>query len=113
MKKITIKRGGIYLLDNADVYGYEIAKRRPFIVVSKPSFTANTGFAVVAPITSTSRKGNPGYIDVETHCEVHGQVCWVQLKSVDIAARNPKYLGQVTDETLKKLRNAAQVLLTL
>lgn len=112
MKKLTIKRGGIYLLDNDDAYGQEIKKRRPFIVVSNPNFTAHTGFTLVVPITSVSHEANAGYVSVETDCDVTGEACWVQAKSVDLAARNPKYLGQLSQKSLQAIRTGLNALLT-
>lgn len=112
MKKLTIKRGGIYLLDNEGSYGREITKRRPYIVVTIANFTQNTGFALVVPITSSPHNEGSGYISVQTNCNVTGQACWIQVKSVDLFARNPKYLGDVSKKTLNDIRDAIKIMVT-
>ncbi len=112
MKKITIKRGGIYLLDNEGAYGREITKRRPYIVVTAAAFTENTGFALVVPVTSSPHNEANGFITIQTNCSVLGQACWIQVKSVDLLARNPEYLGDVSKKNLADIRTAIKAMVT-
>ena len=55
MARYVPDKGDIVLLDFGPSAGKEIIKRRPVLVISRQSFNDHTGFAIVAPITSTVR----------------------------------------------------------
>ena len=48
-------KGDIIWLNFEPSAGKEITKRRPAFVISRKAFNEHTGFAIVAPITSTVR----------------------------------------------------------
>ena len=48
-------KGDIVWLDFEPSAGKEITKRRPAFVISRKAFNEHTGFAIIAPITSTVR----------------------------------------------------------
>lgn len=48
-------KGDIVSLNFDPSAGAEIMKRRPALVLSRDAFNQHTGFAIVAPITSTKR----------------------------------------------------------
>ena len=48
-------KGDIVWLNFEPGAGKEITKRRPAFVISRKAFNEHTGFAIVAPITSTAR----------------------------------------------------------
>ncbi len=49
------QRGDVVTLDFDPSAGQEIMKRRPVFVISRKLFNQHTGFAIVAPITSSVR----------------------------------------------------------
>ena len=86
MKKYIPSQGDIIWLDFSPSIGREIIKRRPAIVLTKAIFNAHTGFALVAPITSTER-GNKFEVNLPSKCKTQGSVLTFQIKSVDFKSR--------------------------
>ncbi|PWM76983.1 MAG: hypothetical protein DBY32_09125 [Phascolarctobacterium sp.] len=80
------KQRDIILLNFDPQAGTEIKKRRPAVVLSPAEFQQLTGFAVVAPITSTERNF-PLHVKV-TDCNTHGEILCEQFRSVDFVSRD-------------------------
>ena len=86
-------KGDIVLLDFGPSAGKEIIKRRPVLVISRQSFNDHTGFAIVAPITSTVRG-----MALEKPLQgtaTNGVVLMCQLRSLDVASRNASFVEKV------------------
>ena len=84
-------QGDIVSLDFDPSSGNEIMKRRPALVLSKKIFNAHTGFAVVAPITSTKRESKLEVM-LPSDILVQGAVLTYQIKSLDFSTRNVKFI---------------------
>jgi len=79
-------RGDIVLLNFDPSSGKEIMKRRPAFVISRKLFNEHTGFAVVAPITSTVR-GMRLEVVLPEALSTSGSVLIHQMKSLDFIER--------------------------
>ena len=66
--------------------GHEQQGRRPGLVVSHTSFNQKMGFAVIVPVSSTSRV-NPFYLPIPAGLSVKGVIMCDQPKSLDFRAR--------------------------
>ena len=76
-------RGDIIWLDFEPSVGREIMKRRPAYVISRRAFNEHTGFALVAPVTSTVRNVR---LEVALEgTETQGAILSYQIKSFDFA----------------------------
>jgi len=82
-------------------------KRRPALVVSSGLFTANTGLAVVCPITSRVRRF-PTSVLLPPGLPVSGEILTSHIRSIDTTARPVSYAGAsigpvLVDEVRAKL----------
>jgi len=80
--------------------GREIKKRRPALILSSDLYNQNTGFVIVAPITSTIRD-LPGYLTLSDNYQIHGQVVAAQIYSFDAspnANRQIDFIETMRDE---------------
>lgn len=87
--------------------GREQAGRRPALVVSSKAFTANTGLAVVCPITSRVRPF-PSSVVLPAGLPVEGEILTSHIRSIDTLARPILYAGaavpaSVAEEVRAKL----------
>ncbi len=105
------EQGDIVLLDFNPSSGREIMKRRPAVVLSRRMFNDTTGFAVVAPITSTTQRMKL-HVFLPDGIATSGYVLIHQLKSVDFAARNVEFVESVPEATLKNATKMAQLILS-
>ncbi len=89
------EKGDIVMLDFDPSAGNEIMKRRPALVISRKIFNEHTGFAIVAPITSTKR-GMMLEVDLtNSGTSTEGVVLIHQLRSLDVNSRNIAYVETV------------------
>ncbi|UQS83140.1 type II toxin-antitoxin system PemK/MazF family toxin [Bombilactobacillus thymidiniphilus] len=79
--------------------GREIKKRRPALILSSDAFIADTGFIIVAPITSTIRQKH-GFFDLVGY-HTAGQVVARQIYSFDITADSKRHV-----EFIERMRYA-------
>lgn len=91
-------QGDIVTVDFDPSSGKEIIKRRPAFVVSRHLFNDHTGFAIVAPITSTVRNMRME-VQLPTGLTTQGSVLVHQLRSVDFTARNVELLEKAPQAT--------------
>jgi mRNA interferase MazF/mRNA interferase ChpB len=91
-------QGDIVTIDFDPSLGKEIMKRRPAFVVSRHLFNDHTGFAIVAPITSTVRNMRME-VQLPTGLATQGSVLVHQLRSVDFTARNVELLEKAPQAT--------------
>ena len=87
--------------------GREQAGRCPALVVSSKAFTANTGLAVVCPITSRVRPF-PSSVVLPAGLPVEGEILTSHIRSIDTLARPTLYAGaavpaSVAEEVRAKL----------
>lgn len=91
-------QGDIVTVDFDPSLGKEIMKRRPAFVVSRHLFNDHTGFAIVAPITSTVRNMRME-VQLPAGLSTQGSVLVHQLRSVDFTARNVELLEKAPQAT--------------
>jgi mRNA interferase MazF len=79
--------------------GHEQNSRRPALVISNDLFNQKTGMAMVCPLTNTDRK-MPFHLKVPDNCLLTGFVMVEQVKSVDYASRNAKFIEKASPSFL-------------
>jgi mRNA interferase MazF len=74
--------------------GREQSGDRPALVLSQGAFSAVTGYALIAPVTSRVR-GWPFEVLLPEAAAVTGAVLVDQTRSIDVAARRVRFIGRV------------------
>ncbi len=93
-------QGDIILLDFSPQSGHEQMGVRPALVVSNHSFSRYTRLGIVCPITSTKR-GFPLHVELDERTKTQGVILCEQVKSLDLNARNARWLETLPDDLLK------------
>ena len=102
----NITRGSIYLCSLPDNPGSVEGKERPCIIVSNDKANRFSPVVSVIPITSAKKKYLPVHIALDYLPKA--SVCLVEQLTVD-KQNIIKYLGQVTNETLEKIKTAIKI----
>lgn len=102
-------QGDIITLDFDPSAGREIIKRRPALVISRRHFNQHTGFAIVAPITSTIR-GIKLELVLAEGMKTRGSVLLYQVKSVDYGARNATFVESLPASLAQQAIDIIQVI---
>lgn len=84
--------GDLIWTDFDPTRGREQAGRRPALVISPAAFTANTGLAIVCPITSRIRPF-PTSVVLPPNLAVSGEILTSHIRSIDTEARPVRYTG--------------------
>ena len=84
--------GDLIWTDFNPTKGREQSGRRPALVVSAKAFTANTGLAVVCPITSRVRPF-PTSVVLPPGLPIAGEILTSHIRSIDTLARPIIYAG--------------------
>lgn len=95
-------KGDIIMLDFDPSAGDEIMKTRPAFVISRKEFNKHTGFAVVAPITSTIR-GVKLEMVLPERLKTRGAILVHQLRSLDFKARRAKRIEQAPESSISEV----------
>jgi len=85
-------------------------KRRPAFVISRKMFNKHTGFAVIAPITSTIRKMKLEVVLPDKNL-TKGSVLIHQMKSLDFKERQIELIEKAEESTIEKVTNLAKVII--
>jgi mRNA-degrading endonuclease toxin of MazEF toxin-antitoxin module len=93
-------KGNIVMLDFDPSAGNEIMKRRPAYVISRKLFNEHTGFAIVAPITSTIRSMQMEIVLPE-EMTTEGAILIHQMKSLDFQNRMVEFV-EISPESINK-----------
>jgi len=101
-------RGDIIWLDFEPSVGKEITKRRPAYVISRKAFNEHTGFALVAPITSTVR--NVRLEVVLEGTETEGAILSYQMKSFDFEQRQAMLIEKAPAAIIEAVTQIMQVI---
>ncbi|HTT79371.1 MAG TPA: type II toxin-antitoxin system PemK/MazF family toxin [Stellaceae bacterium] len=105
--------GDLVWTDFDPTRGREQAGRRPALVVSARTLTANTGLAVVCPITSRIRPF-PTSVVLPTGLPVAGEILISHIRSIDTDARPLRYAGAaVPVETAQLVRAKLDAVITI
>jgi mRNA interferase ChpB len=89
-------KGDIIMLNFDPSAGEEIMKTRPALVISRKAFNKHTGFAIVAPITSTVR-GVKLEVVLPDELVTQGSILVHQLRSLDFKVRKAKHIESAPD----------------
>jgi len=103
-------KGDIVSLNFDPSAGKEIMKRRPAFVISRKIFNEHTGFAVVAPITSTIRKMKLEVVLPE-ETATKGAVLIHQMKSLDFGDRQIELIEKAPELTIRKVTELAKAII--
>jgi mRNA interferase MazF len=104
---MVITRFAVWLVSLDPTQGSEIAKTRPFLVVSPDVLNRRLNTVLVAPLTST-RKAWPSRVDCQFGGQ-DGQIALDQTRAVD-KSRLVKLLGNLDDTVCQTV---CQTLVTL
>ena len=104
-------KGDIVLLNFAPSSGKEIMKRRPAFVISRKLFNEHTGFAVVAPITSTIR-GMRLEVVLPDSLNTRGAVLIHQLKSLDFFDRQVQLIEKAPSSITEQVTGLAKAIIS-
>lgn len=107
--KYTADKGDIVSLDFDPSAGSEIMKRRPALVISRKQFNQHTGFALVAPITSTKR--GMALEVVLNNTSTQGVVLVHQLRSLDVASRGIEFIEKAPEAIIERVTKMATVII--
>jgi len=103
-------KGDIVLLNFDPSAGKEIMKRRPAFVISRKRFNVHTGFAVVAPITSTIR-GMKLEVVLPEEISTNGSVLIHQMKSLDFDDINIELIETAPNTVIEQVTELAKVII--
>jgi len=82
--------------------GHEQKDQQPVLVVSSRVFNKLTNLALVCPITQTER-GFPLHVDLGTGTETRGFVMCEQVKSLDLVAREARFVEKAPVEVREQV----------
>jgi mRNA interferase MazF len=99
---MTFSQGDIIKFNFDPTLGHEQAGYHPALVVSKTEFNRNTGQVIVCPITSKTRPF-PTRVELGDETQTQGFIICDYIKTIDVEARNPKFVESVPDITLKNV----------
>ena len=104
-------KGDIVSLDFDPSAGKEIMKRRPAYVISQKLFNEHTGFAVLAPITSTVRNMQLEVILPE-ELSTNGAILMHQMKSLDFDNRKIEFIEKAPVKVIAKAASIARAIIS-
>ena len=102
-------KGDIVSLNFDPSAGTEMMKRRPALVLSRDAFNQHTGFAIVAPITSTKR--GMALEVVLDGTVTQGVVLVHQLRSLDVESRCIQFIEKAPESIIDKTTKMATLII--
>ena len=102
MLRYVPRKGDFVILTFDPQTGREQRGHRPALVVSNTLFNRHTGFAMVCPIANTFRN-IPFHVAVPDESALTGYVMVEQIKSVDCASRQAKFVEQAPRSVLDQV----------
>ncbi len=107
----------MYIPDKGDIVslkfdpsvGSEIMKHRPALVISRKNFNEHTGFAIIAPITSTKR--GMALEVILSGTSTQGVILVHQLRSLDVHSRGIKFIEKAPESITEKATKVAIVII--
>ncbi len=104
-------KGDIVSLDFDPSAGKELMKRRLAFVLSRKMFNEHTGFAVVAPITSTIR-GMKLEVVLPEQLSTQGAILIHQIKSLDFSNRQVEFIEKTPQVITDKATELTKVIIS-
>ena len=92
--------------------GREQTGRWPALILSTLELSLNTGFAILAPITSRIRPF-PTSIVLPISAALQGEVLLNQIRSIDLMARPVRFVGRIDEATAQAVRDKLDLLITI
>lgn len=92
--------------------GREQTGRRPALILSTLELSLNTGFAILAPITSRIRPF-PTSIVLPINATLHGEILLNQIRSIDLMARPVRFVGRIDETTAQAVREKLDLLISI
>lgn len=103
--------GDVVWLDFDPSAGTEIIKRRPALILSRNIFNSHTGFAMVAPITSTKRD-NKFTILIPKNNKINGYILCYQARTLDFKARNITKITGLEENVVNNAKDIVKLILS-
>lgn len=110
-----MKRGQVYYADLSPSYGSEQGGRRPCVIIQNDTGNHNSPTLIVATMTTRKKTDLPTHIPVsgEDYCLDIGTIILAeQLRTID-KGRLGKFVGRLSDGTMKRVDNALYISLAL
>jgi len=101
-----VKQGSIVLVDFDSQAGYEQKGRCPALLISNDLFNKYSEMAILCPITNTD-KNHPLHVKLNDKTKTNGVILCDQIKTMDIKARNFKYLENIPEDILENVLDIA------
>ena len=98
---MTFKQGDIVKMEFTPAAGHEQLGYRPALVVSNELFNQKTNLTIVCPISNTDNRF-PMHIRLQGTATT-GFVRCEQVRSLDLNARNAKFVERVPDDILDQV----------
>ena len=102
MSQYIPQKGDFVALTFDPQAGHEQQGRRPALVVSRTLFNRHIGLVMVCPITNTQRN-IPFHVAVSHESSLTGYVMVEQIKSVDYARRQVKFIEKAPQSVLDEV----------
>ncbi|MCE2485269.1 MAG: type II toxin-antitoxin system PemK/MazF family toxin [Desulfurellaceae bacterium] len=102
MPRYVPEKGDFVILTFDPQAGHEQRGRRPALVVSNTLFNRHTRLAMVCPITNTF-KDIPFHVAVPDESSLTGYIMVEQLKSVDWASRQARFVEKTPAAVLNEV----------
>jgi mRNA interferase MazF len=99
---VNFEQGDIINFDFSPTMGHEQSGYRPAVVVSRNLYNKHTGQVVVCPITNAA-KPFPMRVALDSRTNTTGFVICEQVRTIDVNARNPKYIEQLPDDLFNRV----------
>ena len=103
-------RGDYVWLDFSPVRGREQSGRRPALVISRTIYNANSGLAIVCPVTS-QEKQYPFEVPAKDSI-VKGVILVDQLQCIDWVARKPRYISKASEDVVEGVTEKIKLLVS-
>lgn len=97
-----LDQGDIITLEFDPQKGHEQKGRRPAIILSNKLFNKFTKMAIVCPVTRTIRD-YPLHLQLDHRTKTQGVILCEQLKSLDIYAREARFVEKLPNDILEEL----------
>ncbi len=107
---MVVNRFDIYIVSTDPTRGSEIKKTRPCVVISPDEMNHNINTAIIAPMTSSSKK-YPSRVLIEFQGK-KGQIVLDQIRTVD-KTRLIKKIGHLKKNTYEKVLSILQEMFEL
>lgn len=110
---MKLAKGDLIRVDFHPAKGHEQIKRRYAVVVSNGYFNSMCNLAFICPVTSVDN-GYPLHVDIGKPVVLDGSETQVsgfaeveQIKSLDIDARDARYVGRVSPQVSRRITEMA------